>query len=199
MYVILQLTCLVICLPNSWMKSPSITDNRASERLLREINNKGNYSPAFTLNHIILSIFNEISIRISPFVNSNRFFVLISELLIKTHACLSRVSCRLIDWCCPASALFRLLSCRPAATRKRGNRESIGRGLSSPQCQESISSYSCSNTDLQAIVTGVLRLDEHQMHSDLMYNLVDGCQSLKHLNPAFLSGLKPFQCQAVSF
>lgn len=42
--------------------------------------------------------------------NSTLFTVLISELLIKTRACLSGVSCRLIDRSCSAKALFRLLS-----------------------------------------------------------------------------------------
>lgn len=41
--------------------------------------------------------------------NSTLFTVLISELLIKTRACLSGVSCQL-DCSCSAKALFRLLS-----------------------------------------------------------------------------------------
>lgn len=65
---------------------------------------------AFTLSYSVLCYHEEISLRPFRFVNSTLFIVLINELLIKTRAGLSRLSCGLTHCSHSAKALLGLLS-----------------------------------------------------------------------------------------
>lgn len=98
--------------------------------------NKDNVFPSFHVESWIiisaLSEHNEIPIRPFQCVNSTFFIVLMGELLIKTRACLSRVSCRLIDLFSFCRGFVQALIRADLQPHVKEETERRGRGLSSP-------------------------------------------------------------------
>lgn len=98
------------------------------------------------LNHSSLSEHDEIPIRPLPCVNPTLFIVLISELLIKTRACLSRVSCGFMDSFSFCRGFVQALIGADLQPHVKEETERRGRGLSSPWYIECITSFTAAQT-----------------------------------------------------